>query len=118
MEPPTPDELEIWVHSRLVDSTEVRNSGCFTTLPVRINLYDDVADAAARRLSQEWKELLDDQVDGTTSKTSSPVGNMSSFFYPECTPDRVDIIAYLNELAFIQDGLCTLNPSLPVLLTT
>jgi ophiobolin F synthase len=96
----------------------VRNSGCFTTLPVRINLYDDVADAAARRLSQEWKELLNDQVDGTTSKMSSPVGNMCSFISPECAPDRVDIITYLTELAFIQDGSCTLNSSLLTFPTT
>ncbi|PWY81612.1 terpenoid synthase [Aspergillus sclerotioniger CBS 115572] len=106
-----PDEPRIWQHSRLVDEAEVKKSGCFTTLPVRVSLYDDVADNTAKHGNRVWHWFVGDGLDTATSETSSPVGNLCSFFYPECAPGRVEVMAHIHELLFIQrdildDGGC------------
>ncbi|PYI01588.1 terpenoid synthase [Aspergillus sclerotiicarbonarius CBS 121057] len=108
-----PHEPQIWQHSRLVDEAEAKKSGCFTTLPVRISLYDDVADSTAKHGNRVWHWFVGDGVDGATSETASPVGNLCSFLYPECAPSRVEAMAHINELLLIQkdiledDGDCT-----------
>jgi hypothetical protein len=76
----------------------------FTALPVRISKYDDVAEAAARRLDQDWAMSMKDGAESKTSHTSSPVGNLSSYLFPESLPDRLGVISYINEIAFLHDG--------------
>ncbi|RAK94795.1 bifunctional terpene synthase/polyprenyl synthetase family protein [Aspergillus ibericus CBS 121593] len=100
-----PDEPQIWQHSRLVDKAEVEKSGCFTTLPVRISLYDDVADSTAKHGNRVWHWFIGDGVDTATSETSSPVGNLCSFLFPECAPGRVEAMAHINELLLIQKDI-------------
>ena len=104
-----PDEPQIWQHSRLVDAAEVKKSGCFTSLPVRISLYDNVADNTAKDGNRVWHWFVGDELDTATSETSSPAGNLCSFLYPECAPARVEAMAHINELLLIQKGLLRLT---------
>lgn len=97
-------EEELFPYSRVVDPEEVRRTPCFTTLPVRVNRYDHLADEATRRFSKEWAEIMEDgQI--KTPRQWSEKGNYSSYFYPESRPERLGLMAYLTELAFVHDGL-------------
>ena len=98
-------EEEIWVHSRQLDPEEVRQTGCFTTLPVRIHKQDDIADVASRRLATEWAEVMGDGSKTEPACLYSDKGDYSSFFYPESRPERLGLMAYLTESAFIRNSL-------------
>ena len=37
-----------------------------------------------------------------------PQFNMTAVTIPECLPDRLEVIAYANEFAFLQDGMSIL----------
>ncbi|MCJ1463325.1 hypothetical protein MMC07_001932 [Pseudocyphellaria aurata] len=97
-------EEDLFPHSQPIDPDEVKRTRCFTTLPVRINRYDHVADEATRRFSREWAEVMDEGVVKPTQLCSER-GNYSSYLYPESRPERMDPLAYLSELAFVHDDL-------------
>ncbi|MCJ1464556.1 hypothetical protein MMC07_003169 [Pseudocyphellaria aurata] len=97
-------EEDLFPHSQLIDPEKVKQTRCFTTLPVRINRYDRVADDASRRFSREWAEIMNEGVVKPTQLCSER-GNYSSYLYPESRPERMGILAYLTELAFVHDDL-------------
>ncbi|KAI9768777.1 MAG: hypothetical protein M1839_003962 [Geoglossum umbratile] len=99
-------EEEIWVHSRQLDPEEVRKTGCFTNLPVRVNKRDDIADSATQRLAVEWAEIMEgDRSKVGLGKTCSDYGNYCSYLYPESKPERLGLMTYLTEMAFIHDDV-------------
>ena len=98
-------EEEIWVHSRQIDPEEVRRTGCFTNLPVRVHKRDDIAENATQRLAIEWAEIMEgDGSKISPGRMSSDYGNYASYLYPESKPERLGLMAYLTEVAFIHDG--------------
>ncbi|KAE8374211.1 terpenoid synthase [Aspergillus bertholletiae] len=92
-----------WVYS--IHLIPRGNTECFTTLPIRIHKSDHLAEAATRRFNQEWAATMQDGAHALSSRLSSPVGNYSSYLYPECHPERLGILAYLTELAFLHDDI-------------
>ncbi|PYH87634.1 geranylgeranyl pyrophosphate synthase [Aspergillus ellipticus CBS 707.79] len=101
-ETPTAIEpVEVWTHSQPVPDDEVKAKECFTTLSPRIHKYDHVAQRGSDRFVEDLKATL--QEDGATSYLASPVGNYASFLYPECLPERLEVVAYLTELGSLHD---------------
>ena len=100
-------EDAIFVHSRAVSTQEVQKVGCFTKLRVRIHNRDDIADSARRRLANEWRQAFDEPAVSCCGTTYSHVGNVASFWYSECLPERLDIATYFTELGFLHDGMLT-----------
>lgn len=97
-------EEEIFRYSRLVDPAEVQQTGCFTTLPVRVSRYDHLAVEASKRFLIEFEETVESEAPQPV-RLASKVGNFSSFLYPESRPERLGLLTYLSEIAFIHDGL-------------
>jgi hypothetical protein len=52
----------------------------------------------------DWTAAMCDDADRKVGHAFSPVGNVSSFIYPECSPDKAHILAYFTQLSFIHDG--------------
>lgn len=90
--------------SRLVPADEARQTGCFTTLPIRIHPRDDLANSASRRFIRDWEREIGDGREKQTYFSFSPVGNWSSLIYPEAIPERLGVLAYLSDLGLIHDG--------------
>lgn len=97
-------EEDIFRYSRLVDPVEVQQTGCFTTLPVRVSRYDHLAVEASKRFLTEFGETVESEVPQLV-RFHSKIGNFSSFLYPESLPERLGLLTYLSEVAFIHDGL-------------
>ncbi|KAF9869992.1 geranylgeranyl pyrophosphate synthase [Colletotrichum karsti] len=89
--------------SKLVPAETARETGCFTTLPIRIHPRDDLADAASRRFVGDWAREMRDGREKKTYFSFSPVGNWSSLIYPEAIPERLGVLAYLSDLGLIHD---------------
>lgn len=90
--------------SKLIAHEEARQTGCFTTLPIRINPRNDLADAASHRFIKDWATEIGDGREKKTYFSFSPVGNWSSLIYPEAIPERLGVLAYLSDLGLIHDG--------------
>jgi ophiobolin F synthase len=99
----SPTMGEIWVNSQELDPDEVRRTGCFTSLPVRVHKRGDIVDDAVKRLAIEWADVMGDG-NPKLGCESSDRGNYASYLYPESRPERFGLVAYFTELAFIHDG--------------
>ncbi|KAH8426517.1 uncharacterized protein LDX57_004252 [Aspergillus melleus] len=104
-ETPTANEpVETWVHSQPLDLDGQQQSECFTTLTPRIHKYDHVAQRGSDRFIEDLNAALGtDSEKRKESYLTSAVGNYASFLYPECAPDKLELIAYLTELANFHD---------------
>lgn len=118
---PTDEPVKIWLHSRPIDQDDENRKGCFTTLPIRVHKYDHVAERGTQRFAQDWAATVAGASGNSTEDESkvisippqvtgclsSPVGNYAGYLYPECVPDRLEIIAYLVELGYLRDCMLT-----------
>ncbi|OJJ46868.1 hypothetical protein ASPZODRAFT_141650 [Penicilliopsis zonata CBS 506.65] len=102
-EPETVNEPVVtWTYSRVIDDEEQKTqNGCFTTLPIRIHKEDHVAEEGSQRFVQDLNYIVTDKTAPKTGCLSSPVGNYASVIYPECLPDRLEVVAYLTELGYL-----------------
>ncbi|KAJ5963708.1 Terpenoid synthase [Penicillium vulpinum] len=105
MEPSTTEMEDTWINSELVDLTSERPPDCFTSRAVRINKYDDTMNLHATNAINDWRTAMSDDAERKVGHTFSPVGNVSSFLFPECSSDNVHILGYFTELAFIHDDI-------------
>ncbi|KAK1149438.1 hypothetical protein N8T08_006661 [Aspergillus melleus] len=94
----------IWTYSRPVDAGAIeRNTASFTTLPVRINERNDVADAATQRALRDWENSLGDGLAERALISFSDFGNLGAFAYPEAAPERLAILTYLTDIGMLHD---------------
>jgi hypothetical protein len=98
---------ESWAHSVSVDWPTDRAPDCFTSLPVRINKYDDIMNLHSTKATNDLAAAMcDDAVHQLGPLGSfSEVGNVASFFYPESLPEKAGIVAYFTQLFCIYDGM-------------
>jgi ophiobolin F synthase len=101
----------MFIHSIPIDPAEVRKTGSFTTLPVRIHRQNDLADAANHKLLKDWDRYIGDGQEKKTFGSLCELGNLCSLVCPEVEPERLRVLAYGVELGFIHDGGC-INPSI------
>lgn len=94
----------IWVHSIPIDDSQVKATGSFTTLPVRINKRNDVADAWSQRMLDDWGRHIGDGQEHLSLISPSALGNLCSFSFPESPPERLGLVTYLCDLGLIHDG--------------
>ncbi|KAI3395455.1 hypothetical protein diail_1318 [Diaporthe ilicicola] len=89
--------------SKLIPPEEAAETGCFTTLPIRLHPQNDLADEASRRFMRDWAREMGDGRETRTYFSFSPAGNWSSLIYPEAIPERLGVLAYLSDLGLIHD---------------
>lgn len=96
--------MEVWEHSRPISDDTIKKTPSFTTLPIRINQQNDVADAATRRALRDWDHYLHDGLAERALVSISDLGNLGAFAYPEVAPERLAILTYLTDLGMLHDG--------------
>jgi hypothetical protein len=99
---------QIFFHSRAIDPEEVSKTGSFTSLPVRINYRDDLANAATRLLIADWNAFVGDGGGKESHSSLCELGNWCSLVFPETQPERLGVLTYLTDLGLIHDGCFTL----------
>ena len=93
-----------FIHSELVDPTTFDSEGLCEGISLRKHFDTASEGIGALRAQRDW------------SKYVAPIQNYHGglgpkFIFvcvtlPECLPDRLEIISYANEYAFLYDGTC------------
>jgi hypothetical protein len=90
-------------YSDLLDPSEYETDGLCDGLPVRKHVAADLEEIGAFKAQEDWRDLV-----GPLSNhkgTLGPKFNALAVCLPECLPDRLEILAYANEFAFLHDGM-------------
>ena len=89
-------------YSKLVNPSEYSTEGLCDGVPLRIHNDTIEEDVGALRCQQDWIKFvspLNKFKGGLHAKTS-----FMSVTVPECFPERLQIVSYANEFAFLYDG--------------
>lgn len=89
-------------YSHLVDPAEYDAQGLCNGIPLYVHNYPQNEDAGAIRCQKDWSDLVE-----PTKHYKGGLGprwNFISVTVPECLPERLQIISYANEFAFLYDG--------------
>lgn len=89
-------------YSTLMDTSAYETEGLCDGLPVRIHNDYLQEDIAAIRAQEDWSRLV-----GPIGHYRGGLAAHGSFIgvsIPECIPERLEIVSYANEFAFLHDG--------------
>lgn len=89
-------------YSTIVDPSAYETEGLCDGIPLRVHKYPDLEDMGSLRAQEDWTEHV-----GPVDNYRGGLGPKYSFMavsVPECLPERLEIISYANEFAFLHDG--------------
>ncbi|RDA89093.1 hypothetical protein CP532_2241 [Ophiocordyceps camponoti-leonardi (nom. inval.)] len=102
---PYPDQG--FLNSSPIDADRVKQTGAFTRFASQISIHDDLANIGTRRARRDFSSLTG--FSPSFDACSSSVGNFNSLLYFDCLPDRMEILSYFTELAFLHDDYTALD---------
>jgi hypothetical protein len=91
-----------FVYSEEVEATAYRTDGLDGAIPLRMHKSTDKEIQGAIRAQRDWSERVRPIAD-----YKGGLGDPYSFIcvtIPECLPERLEVISYANEFAFLYDG--------------
>ena len=89
-------------YSIVEDPSTYDTEGLCEGIPVRRHVAADLEEIGTFRAQEDWRHHV-----GPMGEYKGGLGPRYSFMtvsVPECLPDRLEIISYANELAFLHDG--------------
>lgn len=89
-------------YSREVDLSDYETDGLDEDIPLRIHKNQYLEERGALRAQKDWTQHVCN-VDGYKGGLGDPF-TFVSVTVPECHPDRLELISYANEFAFLYDG--------------
>lgn len=89
-------------HSTVVDPMTYDNEGLSEGIDLRKSCYTFYEDRGAIRAQQDWAKYVSplQHFKGTLA----PCFSFMTVSVPECIPERLEVISYANEFAFMHDG--------------
>ncbi|KAF2451313.1 terpenoid synthase [Karstenula rhodostoma CBS 690.94] len=91
-------------HSHLIDPSSYPTQGLCTGIPLRCHRNSDIDEHGTIRLRSDWQTHVG-PLPQTTHGGLGPHYNFTAVTIPECRPDRLEIVAYAMEFAFLHDDL-------------
>lgn len=91
-----------YLYSSVVDTGCYDPEGLCNGIPLRVHKYADLEDIGAIRAHEDWRKYV-----GPVEEYHGGLGPRFSFItvsIPECLPERLEVISYATEFAFMQDG--------------
>lgn len=92
-------------NSRLIDPSHYDTDDLFEGIPLRVHRRADLADRGALRAQKDWKHLFGGALPPGYAGAMGPEHNFVSSCLPETLPDRLELVAYVCEMAFLLDDL-------------
>ena len=89
-------------YSTVEDPSTYDTEGLCEGIPVRRHVAADLEEIGTFRAQEDWRHYV-----GPMGDYKGGLGPRYSFMtvsVPECLPERLEIISYANELAFLHDG--------------
>jgi hypothetical protein len=90
-------------HSTLRERGTYRDDGLAHDIPLRVHRDEFKEIAGALRAQRDWSRFV-----SPVKHYHGGLGDRFSFIMvtiPECLPDRLEIMSYANEYAFLYDGM-------------
>ncbi|KAF2866148.1 isoprenoid synthase domain-containing protein [Massariosphaeria phaeospora] len=90
-------------HSDIVDPSTYDLEGLCDGIDLRCHKYQDFEDIGTLRAQEDWRKWV-----GPVDMYRGGLGPKYSFMsvsVPECLPERLEIISYANEFAFLHDDV-------------
>lgn len=91
-----------YLYSTVVDPSTYETDGLAEGIPLRVHAYQELSDKGALLAQEDWGEVV-----GPVNDYQGLLGprfNFMAVTVPECLPDRLEIISYASEFAFLHDG--------------
>ena len=101
-------EEELFLHSKPLEDACPKPIDSFTVMPCRVPLQDDGVRTAAQRLydDETLMQIIDKgTVESSIASLDSPVGHFVSLAFPECLPQRLEMVTYVMETGTLFDGM-------------
>jgi hypothetical protein len=89
-------------YSTVIDSSTYETEGLCDGIPLRLHMFPDLEDVGTFRAQEDWSRFVS-PVDNYRGGLG-PKYSFMAVSVPECLPDRLEIISYANEFAFLHDG--------------
>ena len=93
-------------HSVVVDPSTYKTEGLCDRIPLRMHVHSDLENIGTIRAQEDWSRLVKN-VENYRGGLG-PKYSFMSVSVPECLPERLEIISYANEFAFLHDGMLTI----------
>jgi ophiobolin F synthase len=98
-------------YSTIVDPSTYDTHGLCEGIDLRKHIAGDMEEIGTLRAQEDWRRLV-----GPVARPYKGGLNSNYSFMtvsvPECIPERLEIISYANEFAFLHDGMTRLALSL------
>ena len=94
-----------FLHSVPVENVHPKPTNAFTTMPCRVHQQDNIAVAAAQRVTGELATMMNESMGSAVAISSSPIGHLISLSVPECLPRRLEVAASFSESGCLLDGM-------------
>lgn len=91
-----------YLYSTIVDRSTYETEGLCDGIDVRKSSHTEYEDRGAIRTHEDWAKYI--QPCREYRGTLGPHYSFMSVAVPECIPERLEIISYANEFAFMHDG--------------
>lgn len=75
-----------------------------TRLPIRISANEQPANTGSDRVVTDWRQSVNTELPTEWNACKSTAGHMVSLMYPEMQPEKIEIMAYMSDYAFLFDG--------------
>lgn len=92
-----------FLFSTEIDPSTYETDGLCDGYPLRLHKNDLLADLGCLRAHEDWNRLVA-PVKSFNGGISARY-NWMSVSVPECLPDRIEIMAYANEIVFLHDDV-------------
>ena len=89
-------------YSYQFDPSSYDSEGLCDGIPLRVYRNTDLEEMGNIRLHNDWRKYVG-PLPITSGGTMGPIYNFTSVTIPECRPDRLELVSYLVELAFLND---------------
>ncbi|KAG8158274.1 hypothetical protein KVR01_012035 [Diaporthe batatas] len=90
-------------YSEIVDPSSFDTEGLCERIDVRMSKFTNLEDRGAIRAHEDWNKHI-----GPCREYKGTLGPRFSFIsvaIPECIPERLEVVAYANEFAFLHDDV-------------
>lgn len=94
-------------YSHLIDPSSYDNQGLCNGIHLRCHRNSDLTDYGAIRLLDDWQRFVGPIPEsvGSFAGLLGPVYNCTAVAFPECLPERLEIISYIIQFVFMFDDL-------------
>nr|BCP56498.1 phomopsene synthase [Diaporthe amygdali] len=92
-------------YSYVIDPSSYDNQGLCNGIPLRVHRNADIEEYATISLRNDWRKHVGPLPLTSYGGNLGPKYNFTAVTLPECRPDRLEIVSYIMEFAFLHDDL-------------